>query len=437
MCNFAPQWIINMPEILLHYIWQKGLFLSSKQFTTDGRPVDVISLGQHNMDAGPDFTNVHLRIDGVEWIGNVEIHIKSSDWYHHRHHQDPAYDSVILHVVREADKKVYNTQGDAIVQCELQYPMQQDYIAQMLHDARLMDSPFATHTCAQQLLRDPQLLTDGWKHALLRQRLECKTSSIQRLLEITNNDWNQAFYISLAHNFGFHTNGIPFEQLAIQTPLSCLQKHRNSLFQLTALLLGQSGLLTAENAVNQEEQHLMQEYEFLRKKFSLSPLSAVMWKYARIRPQNFPSNRIRQFAQLLYQSEFLFSKILTCSKINDLEDMLTLQAEPVELSSQVAPPLPLGLDSIRVLLINTILPYKYAHAKLQNDLSGMEQAFLMMDAIPAENNRIIRQWLDLGQIVTTAADSQALIHLYQNFCQSHQCLSCDVAYQIFVGNRRK
>lgn len=422
-----------MPEILLHYIWKKGLFLSNKQITTDGRPIEVIDIGQHNMDAGPDFSQVHLRIDGVEWIGNVEIHLKSSDWYKHRHHQDPAYDNVILHVVREADKKVYNTQGNVILQCELQYPLQQDYISRMIHDAQRMDSPMATHICGQQLFRNPQLLTNGWKQTLLRHRLECKEVAIQNLLKITHNDWNQAFYISLAHNFGFHTNGIPFEQLAIQTPLSCLQKHRNSLFQITAILLGQSGLLTAENTKSPEELQLLNEYNFLKKKFSLSPIDASMWKYARMRPCNFPDVRIRQFAQLLYQSEFLFSKVLTCNEISEFESLLTLNDIPMDDTTGTARPVSLGIDSIRTLIINTIVPYKYAHSKAQNLHSGIEQVLLLLDEIPAEDNRIIRQWKTLGQKVQSAADTQALIHLYQNYCQSQRCINCDVGYQIFIS----
>lgn len=420
-----------MPEILLHYIWQKGLFLSSKQTTTNGLPIEIISLGQHNIDAGPDFTNVHLRVDGVEWVGNVEIHVKSSDWYKHHHHLDPAYDSVILHVVREADKQVFNTQGEAIVQCELQYTMQQDYLSLMIEDAQRMDSALAIHPCGQQLLHNPQLITEGWKRVLLHHRLECKDAAIRRLLAITHNNWAQAFYISLAHNFGFHVNGIPFEQLAIKTPLTCLQKHHNSLFQLTAILLGQSGLLSAETATTQEQQQLLREYLFLQKKFSLTPVDAATWKFARIRPQNFPTVRIRQFAQLLYQSEFLFSKAMACNRIDDLEQLLTLRSDPIDISTQVAPPIPLGTSSIHILLINTILPYMYAHAKVQNDLNRIEQIVQLMEEIPAEDNRIIRQWKTLGQRVQSAADTQALIHLYQNYCQPHRCINCDVGYQIF------
>lgn len=398
-----------MPEILLHYIWQREIFRSFPQYTTDGRRIDVLSVGIHNMDAGPDFSDVHLRIeqsDGSfrDWIGTVEMHVRSSDWYRHRHHLDKAYDNVILHVVRDADKLVYNSHGEPIAQCALQYPADRDYLSQLIADARLMDSPLGTHHCATILLKDPNLLTLGWKQTMLVRRLTCKTHSIERLLTLTTNGWEEAFYISLAHYFGFHTNGIPFEQLAINTPLAYLRKHRDNLFQLTAILMGQSGLLAHDDI-------LYKEYEFLRAKFGLTPIEPALWKMGRIRPQNAPQTRIRQFAQLLHQSEFLFSKVL---EVNDLEQMRLLFAVDG-----------MGRDSIDILLINVAVPFKYAYGQ-------KDEALQLLQSIPAENNRIIRQWRDLGQKVETAADSQALIHLYQTCCQTGQCINCDVAYQIFL-----
>ena len=232
-----------MPEILLHYIWQHQIWAGFAQQTTDGQSLEIVSVGKHNIHAGPDFSHAHIRINGQDWIGNIEIHVHASDWYKHRHHNDPAYDNTILHVVAKADKEVENSRGERIVQCELQYPQNKDYITQLLNQSTLADIP-----CGKQLLTDPSLLTHGWKAILLEKRLECKWKSIQQLLDITQQSWAHAFYISLAHNFGFHINGLPFEALALATPLSCLQKHKDNLFQLTAILLGQSGLL--EEMVN-------------------------------------------------------------------------------------------------------------------------------------------------------------------------------------------
>lgn len=409
-----------MPEILLHYIWQQCLWAGFPQQTTDGQPVEVLSVGVHNGDAGPDFLNARLRIGAREWCGNVEIHLSSSDWYTHRHHLDPAYDHVILHVVRRADKKVYNSRGEEITQCELRYPEDTDYLTALIRSAQRMDYAGIHADCQRQLLSDPDLLTEGWKRTLLRKRLECKRQSILRLLDITHGSWEQAFYITLAHNFGFHTNGIPFESVAIQTPLSCLQKHRNSLFQLTAILLGQSGLLTEDRIKTDEDRLLLREYRFLQKKFSLVPIDAAMWKYARMRPQTFPEVRLRQFAQLLHQSEFLFSTLMDARDITSCAASFALDNPPL-----------LGKSSINILIINTVLPYQYAFALWHHSDRQAENTYTLMEQIPPEDNRIIRQWKEVGQQVRSAADTQALLHLYQNYCQPHNCLNCEVGYQIF------
>ena len=410
-----------MPEILLHYIWEHALWKGFEQCTTDGQPIEILSVGEHNRDAGPDYSHARVRIGDREWVGNIEIHVKSSDWYRHKHQTDKAYDSIILHVVRTADQPVYNSRGELIPQCELQYPSDRDYLTDLLAAAQQMDSARQRIGCADHLLHEPGLLTEGWRKTLLRKRLDCKQASIERLLTITKNSWAHALYISLARNFGFHTNSVPFEQLAINTPLSYLQKHRNSLFQLTALLLGQAGLLKNEGMkeLRTEGDHaaLAKEYAFLRAKFSLTPLDPTMWKNARMRPQNSPELRIRQFAQLIYQSESLLSKILDADDLPTMENLFTMPT--------------MGKSSIDILLINTALPYKYAYARLRNQPQKAEEVLDLMTHIAPENNTIIRQWRVLGQQVCNAADTQALLHLYQNYCQHHECIRCDVGGKIF------
>lgn len=404
-----------MPEIVLHYIWEHCLWAGFAQQTTDGQPVEILSVGEHNRDAGPDYSHAHVKIGDREWVGNIEIHVCSSDWIKHRHHLDKAYDNVILHVVRTADKPIYNSRGDLIPQCELQYPSDKDYLSALFLSAQQMDSAVARIGCAEQLVHDPGLLTEGWRKTLLRKRLECKRSSITRLLEITKGSWEHALYISLARNFGFHTNSLPFEQLAINTPLSYLQKHRNNLFQLTALLMGQAGLI--------QELELQKEYDFLRAKFGLTPMDGSVWKHARMRPQNSPELRIHQFAQLMYQSENLLSKILDTNDLKDLRALFAVEN--------------IGSSSIDILLINTVIPYKYAYALHRNHSAQAEAAMMLMEKIPAENNTIIRQWRVLGQEIHNAADTQALLHLYQNYCQHHECINCEVGYQIFQDKQLK
>ena len=416
-----------MPEILLHYIWQKGLFAGFTQKTIDGRLVEVLYSGEHNTDAGPDFSNVRLRIDGQEFAGNVEIHVRASDWNRHHHDTDPAYDSVLLHVVRDNDTEVRNSKGQKVPQCRLQYADNQDYIAQLARDAARMDTIAWHIECSQNLLQDPALLTQGWRNALLHKRLECKKEGIRQILDITHNNQEQAFYITLAHHFGFHTNSLPFEQLAIQTPLSCLQKHRNSLFQLTAILLGQSGLLDLSKSPDKEI--LQKEYLFLKSKFSLTPVDTVLWKRLRMRPAGMPETRIRQFAQLIYQSEFLFSKLMTAKDTETAVRLLKLRELTDDELHNLSEPPKIGTDSIHLLLINTVVPYLYTRGK-------ENEAIKILEKLPPENNSIIRQWKELGQKVESAADSQALLHLYQHFCQPSKCLNCDIGYRIFMAENR-
>ena len=408
-----------MPEIVLHYIWEHCLWAGFEQKTTDGKSVEIVSVGEHNNDAGPDYSHARVRIDGKEWVGNSEIHVCSSDWTKHHHHLDKAYDNVILHVVRTADKPVFNSRGELVPQCELNYPSDKDYLSELFAAAQQMDSAVGRIGCAEQLLRDPNLLTEGWRNTLLYKRLECKRASIERLLEITKGSWEHALYISLARNFGFHTNSLPFEQLAINTPLSILQKHRNSLFQLTAILMGQAGLLEVKDERLRDE-GLAKEYAFMQAKFGLTPMNASIWKHSKLRPQNSPELRIRQFAQLLYQSDSLLSKILDTDDLKELEALFAVDK--------------MGKSSIDILLINTVIPYKYAYAKHRNKSLNAQA---LMAQIPAENNTIIRQWRILGQQIKNAADTQALLHLYQNYCQHHECINCEVGYQIFQDRQFK
>jgi len=415
-----------MPEIVLHYIWEHCLWAGYDQKTTEGKSVEIISVGEHNRDAGPDYSHARVRIDGKEWAGNIEIHVYSSDWTKHRHHLDKAYDNVILHVVCTADKPIWNSKGELVPQCELNYASDKDYLSGLFEAAQQMDSAVSRIGCAEQLLHEPGLLSEGWRKTLLKKRLECKRESVKRLLEITKGSWEHAFYISLARNFGFHVNSLPFEQLAINTPLSYLQKHRNSLFQLTAILMGQAGLLTNERGnelKNERDSELTKEYEFLRTKFSLTPMDGSVWKHARIRPQNSPELRIKQFAQLLYRSESLLSKILDSSDLKELEGLFAVDK--------------MGKSSIDILLINTVIPYKYAYALYHNNLAQAEASMALMERIPAENNTIVRQWRVLGQEIKNAADTQALLHLYQNYCQHHECINCEVGYKIFQDKQLK
>ncbi|MCQ2341553.1 MAG: DUF2851 family protein [Paludibacteraceae bacterium] len=391
-----------MPEIVLHYIWWKGLFLNEPQYTTDGRRVEVVSTGRHNLCAGPDFTDVRVRIDGVELAGEIEIHVDSRDWYHHHHDIDAAYDRVLLHVVSRATQPVYNSKGQVLPQMELCYPHDRDYVDGMLSEALAMDSAVTMHRCAEHLMNDPGLVTEGWKQTMLHRRMECKRESIMRLLQVTHNDWRYAFYVCMAHAFGFHINGVPMELLALATPLAVLAKHRNQMAQLSALLLGQAGLLD-------EDEAMWNEYMFLQHKYGLKPIDASLWKQGGLRPQNRPRVRIMQLAELIHHGDGLLSQCMDTTDVGQLQDLLAVAQ--------------MGKASVDSVLINVVAPFMYARGQRQ-------EAFDLLRQLPAEDNRIVRQWKTIGQSVHTASDTQALLHLYETYCESGRCMHCGVWSEI-------
>ncbi len=411
-----------MPELLLHYIWQMKAFLALPQETTDGRCVEVIDVGTHNTDAGPDFFNVKLRIDGQVWVGNVEIHILSSDWYRHKHEKDAAYDNIILHVVKQADREVRNSRGEVIPQCELRYPTDEKQLERLLID-RLS-------VCNTKIAEQPSLVAETWKQTLLNRRLQKKTEAIDMLLRQSHNDWEEALYITLAHNFGFHTNGLPFEMVARQTPLAYLRKHRDNLFQLEAFMLGQANLLS--RGEGEYFRKLQAEYAFLQKKFSLQPVDGALWKMGRMRPQNSPIVRLMQFAALMQQSEGLFAKVIQTSDVGELRELFAVRVSDEFAAGIGSKAYAIGKSSIDILLINTVVPYKFAYGKAHNNLRLQEEALAILHVLSAEKNHIIEQWKLLGLRAKNAADSQALIHLYQDYCVTHRCFQCDVGYQIFT-----
>ena len=399
-----------MPELLLHYIWMHRKFAAFPQFTTMGKELEIINVGKYNTDSGPDFFAATIRIGDTMWTGNVEMHIFASDWYRHKHHQDPAYDSVILHVVCHADKQVYNTKGEAIEQCELRFPDSEKQLGEFLSSREQL--------CHTAISDNPALMSDNWKHTLLLQRHQDKADDISELLRLTRQSWEDAFYITLAHNFGFHTNGLPFEMLAKHTPLAYLRKHRESLFQLTAILLGQAGL------IDPQDEELRREYAFLKTKFSLTPIDASTWKYLRMRPQNFPDVRVRQFAQLIHRVDNLFSSLVMLTDLKQLRRLL--RGDEGELR--------LGQSSADLIIINSVIPYMYAYGKERGDDRLVDRALRLLSELPAETNHIISEWKALGLSIASAAESQAYIQLTTRYCKDSRCMYCDVGLSIFTKN---
>ncbi len=416
-----------MKESILHYIWQYKLFSTLNLKTTDGQPVEVIDSGKLNTDAGPDFFNSKIKIDGTLWAGNVEIHNLSSDWTKHHHISDKAYDNVILHVVNKADSPVFRTNGIPVPQLELEVPefIMKNYTG-LLNGRKWIP-------CADKIHQVPLLLINDWKNALLIERMEQKTEMIEVLLLQNSNHWEEAFYVSLARSFGFGTNSQAFERLARSLPECILAKHKDDLFQLEALLFGQAGFLEkTENDTYQSA--LKKEYRFLQTKYHLNPVDISEWKLLRLRPDNFPHVRLAQFAALTHRSSKLFSKVIASGSIVQLKAMFDCEVsdywkthyifgkESLESKKR------LGMKSIDILLINTVVPFLFAYSKRKNNVS--ENALGLLELISSEKNAIIRKWEELGVSSASAFDSQALLQLKKNYCDEKKCLRCRIGHKV-------
>ena len=421
-----------MKESILHYIWQQKLFTAHDLKTTEGEVVEIIDVGKFNTDAGPDFFNAKVRIGETLWAGNVEIHSNSTDWNKHNHQTDKAYDSVILHVVSKADGDVFRSDGEKIPQLELVYPKQieTNYI-QLIQEQKWIP-------CADKISTVPSIFIQSWKNALLTERLEQKMEAIQQLLNENNQHWEEAFYITLARNFGFGTNSQAFENLAKSLPLSVLGKHKDQLIQIEAILFGQAGLLN-DNKDDEYSVRLNREYGFLRSKFSLQPINPVQWKLLRLRPDNFPHIRIAQFASLIHNSSKLFSKIVENAELESLRKLF--DCEPSDYwknhylfnSQSISKNKRLGNQSINGILINTVIPFLFCYAFQKNNQELKDKAVQLLEQIPAERNAIVTGWQNLGLKSESAFDTQAFIHLKKHYCDDKKCLRCRIGHKVLTA----
>ncbi len=319
-------------EKLLHYTWKHKLWPLRPLATTDGREVEVIDPGLYNRrDSGPDFFNAKVKIDGQLWVGNVELHTRSSDWYQHGHEQDDAYANVVLHVVELADCEVTDKKGRQLPQIELPVPQQvRDNYAELLRTDQYPP-------CYRVIPSLSRLKVHAWMAALQTERLEQKTEAIARRAAHCNGSWEDALFITLARNYGFGVNTDAFETWAMQVPLAAVGKHRDDLFQVEAIFMGQAGLLDAE-AISPRHRdqaladgyfaRLSNEYRYLQHKFGMQPMDPAQWRFLRLRPQNFPHIRLSQLAQFYYDRRATLSALLECRTVADLQKLLQTHATP-------------------------------------------------------------------------------------------------------------
>jgi hypothetical protein len=398
--------------------------------TIDGNLIEVIDPGMHNTDAGPDFFNAKIKIDDKVWAGNVEIHRNANDWEKHKHHTDKAYNSVILHVVENANKETVNEKGEYVPQCQL---IVSDHVRENATYLLHSDSRVA---CRNHLPNIPPLIVNSFLSVLSLERLERKTDDIFAHLERFNNSWDEAFYVMLTRNFGFGLNSEAFERLALSLSYKYIQKHSDSLFQVEALIFGQAGLL--EDNISNDDYYvqLQQEYRFLKNKYLLKNLDGFLFKNMRVRPQSFPLVRLAQLAALLQKSGRLFSVMLEKEDFQGLR--LHFQAEPSEYwqthytfgkESKKSVKL-LGDTSLNTLLINTIAPILFAYGKKMVSEKYCDRAIHILESIKPESNSIVNEFKYSGINPKHAFDTQAIIQLRKEYCDKRKCLYCRIGHAL-------
>lgn len=417
-------------EMLYQYLWKQRM-MGRKLTTVHGDNVQILYAGTHNEDAGPDFTGARLRIGSQEWAGNVEIHVKASDWHRHGHDHDPAYHNVILHVVAVDDARITRDDGSEIPQTVAAVPLafMQMYDALSAH---ISDTP-----CRQQLPALQPLTRADWLASLAVERLQEKAERICACARSLLNDWNQTCFVSLARALGFRLNGDPMEMLARSIPLNILHHHCDDMLQLEALLFGQAGMLdTSSHIFDEYYQNLGREYFFLARKYGLRPMNQALWKYARTRPGNFPQRRIALLARALLNGFPLMGDILDRRNDPDrIRELFRWHADGYwDHHSDFDIPgtgnALLSETSLDLLMINFAAPLLYAYGASHGDPDLCDRAFDIWESLQPENNRYIRQWTAAGITSKSASDSQALIQLRTKYCDHNRCLQCRFAAAI-------
>lgn len=425
-------------EQLLHYVWKHKLFPLSPLCTTAHQTLEVIDPGLHNQNAGPDFFNAKIKLNGILWVGNVEIHDKASDWYLHGHDKDERYDNVILHVCGIIDQEARNSKGMSIPQMQLSIPSQ---VSKHYQELLCIDQ---YPPCYQIIPSLTRLTVHSWMSALQTERLSQKTEAIEERVKRCHGDWENAYFITLARNYGFGINGDAFEKWAYNIPIHATDHHRDNLFQIEAIFMGQAGLLELNTIPERYQKEalndgyfskLRNEYLYLAHKFSLQPMDYKLWRFLRLRPQNFPHIRISQLANLYFQRKASLSQLLEAPTIQEAMQVLFTSVTPYWEthytfgSTSVRNEKHISPFSLNLLIINTVIPILFAYGRHRGEESFCDRAFDFLENLRPESNHIVRMWKQCGLPVENAGDSQALIQLKKEYCDKKDCLRCRIGYQ--------
>ena len=422
-------------EDLLHYVWRNRLFAPTALTTTDGRPLKIIFPGMAHQDAGPDFKQAVIKIGDLTWAGDVEIHVNSSDWHRHKHSADPKYQSVILHVVYRHDAEIERMPGEEYATLELRR-----YIPEsMLEKYKSLTLSTAGLPCQQQLKNIEPVYINSFFMRLTTERLLRKQEGIMGIHESCRHDWNETAYRIIARSYGFSTNATGFELLAQSLPFRILYQHHDSRTQLYALLFGQAGMLEREPC-DDYYRSLQDEYTYLKYKYKLTPIPEKCWLFLRMRPNNFPTIRLAQLAELIFHHPNLFADLTRfenkeqCYRVFGNEPHEYWQKHYLfgkESKKHCVTP---GASTIDLLLINNVVPILFAYGNFCGDATLQEKALDILEQLHFEQNHITRKYQEAGFPCQNASHSQAFLELQKYYCTPKKCLQCQIGVKI-IGER--
>ncbi|RZK21094.1 MAG: DUF2851 family protein [Pedobacter sp.] len=423
---------MNFPEDFLHYVWQFRSFDHNDLKTADRENLKIIHQGFLNKNAGPDFNNGKIQLGETVWAGNVEIHIKSSDWLKHNHQSDPSYENVILHVVYENDVEIKRIDGSVLPVLELKNRIA-DELIQKYENLFLTLTDFP---CIAQIQYVDQFIIDSFLSRTLIERFELKSHQVIETLNALNGNWDETFYRFIARNFGFKVNALPFELFSKAIPQQIYGKHKDNSLQIEALVFGSAGFLN-DKFDEEYPNKLKMEFQFLEKKYNIKPIEVSIWKFMRMRPQNFPTIRLAQFAALIVKANHLFSKVMEMSGVAELRGLFEnlpvndywkthyhFKKETDGVSTQI------GKTSVDNILLNTVAVFLFAYGKHTGTQFYINRAIKLLENLPAEQNAITDKFTSANVKMDNAFASQGILQLKKQYCDQKKCLSCGIGIKI-------
>ena len=417
-----------MNEKILSFIWFNRLFPQSALRTTQGETISIIKAGFTNKDSGPDITDAQIRIGDIVWAGNIELHVKSSHWQLHHHDENPAYSNIILHIVFQDDKPLKDPKGNLVPTLVL--PFEQKYSE--IYNKLLTTNDFDLCRCGFEQFGE--LKTASFFDRLASERLKSKALTVLDSLKLNNGDWKETFWQTLASAFGLGKNALPFKQLAQSVPFSIVEKNRHQISNIAAILYGQAGFFSLKKFSGEQYIGIQREYYYHKQKYSLTPIDPSVWKFAGIRPVNFPDRRILQLSVLVGRNENLFSQVMEAETLSDIYSLFEIDTDnqkfPFLRDTSLAK---LGNETLNLLVINLVCPFLYAYSLYFKDDSAAQRAVSFLEQIPPEKNSVTKFMVSQGIQPRSALDSQAFLYLRNDFCRPKRCIECQVGRYIVIN----